>query len=91
MFVYEIVIHITNVIFAITCTKGSGSLHTGTAVFDSEHNHTVILLAWLALENMAPGSNSPSDPQHRCNLLKKFGEYSNKNTIEHNTTILSIE
>jgi hypothetical protein len=91
MFVYEIVIHITNVIFAITCTKGSGSLYTGTVALDSEHKRTVISLAWLALANMAPGSKSCSDPRHRCKLRKKFGEQNKKNTIEHNITILSIE
>jgi hypothetical protein len=61
MFVYEIVTHITTVIFAITCTITSGSLYLGIAVLDSEHRRTVISLAWLALANMAPGTNSRSD------------------------------
>jgi len=64
MFVYEIVIHITNVIFAITCTIMSGSLYTVIVVLDCEHKRTVISLAWLALTNMAPGTKSRSD--HRA-------------------------
>jgi hypothetical protein len=81
MFVYEIVIRITNVIFAITCTIGSGSLYTGIVVLDSEHKRTVISLAWLALANMAPGSNSQTIG-HSCSLRMKSGEHSKQNSIE---------
>jgi hypothetical protein len=66
MFVYEIVIHITNVIFAITCTIISGSLYTRIVVLDSEHRRTVISLAWLAVANTARDMNSRSD--HRAQL-----------------------
>jgi hypothetical protein len=61
MFVYEIVTLITNVIFASTCTIMSGSLYTGIAVLDCEHNRTVMSLAWMALVNTASGTNSLSD------------------------------
>jgi hypothetical protein len=73
MFVYEIVTHITNVIFDISCTIISGSFYRGIAVLDSEHKRTVISLAWLALANMAPGTNSRSGQGAPLQSSEKFG------------------